>query len=93
MSEILGYYESDIPDADVIVLTGAAVANMMKPITCRKCDDYAVKVSLPFNQKQLDHATRVDVIWDQYFSSKAHTQKSRGKGIRRRLNPSTKVTQ
>ena len=49
MSDILGYYESDIPDADVIVLAGAAVANMMTPITCRKCEDYAVKVSLPFN--------------------------------------------
>ena len=35
---LTGYYEipNDIPDADVIVLAGAVVANMMKPITCKR---------------------------------------------------------
>ena len=69
------------------------MVNMMKPIACLTFEDYAIQVFLPFIQKQLDHATRVDVIWDQYIenSLKAHTWKSRGKGIRRRVDPPTKL--
>ena len=65
------------------------MVNTMKPIACLTFKDYAIKVFLPFIQKQLDHATRVDVICDQYIenSLKAHTRKSRGKGIRRRVDP------
>ena len=68
------------------------MVNMMKPITCQTYEDYAVKVFLPFVQKQLDHATQVDVIYDQYLknSLKANTRNSRAKGIRRRVDPSTK---
>ena len=66
---------------------------MMKPITCQTCEDYAVKVFLPFVQKQIDHATQVDIIWDQYLknSLNAHIRKSRGKRIRRRVDLSTKL--
>ena len=78
----------------MIVLAGAAVVIMMKPITCQTCEDYTVKVFLPFVQKQLGQATQVDVICDQYLKSslKAHIRKSRGKGIRRRVDPSTKLS-
>ena len=48
---LTAYYEttSDIPDEipDVIVLAGAVVVNMIKPITCQTCEDYSVKVLLP----------------------------------------------
>ena len=75
------------PDTDVIILHGAAIVNMLRPIDTRTFDDYAQKVFIPFLEKQLQHASRVDIVWDQYIdnSLKSQTRSERGKGIRRRV--------
>ena len=81
------------PTAEVTILDGAVVVNFLKPIGAKTFDDYAVKVFLPYIQGQLQHVSRVDIVWDQYLqnSLKSHTRSKRGKGIRRRVNTSTNV--
>ena len=77
----------DAPDSDAIILDGAALVNMLKPVVCTTFNDYAEKVFLPYIEKQLERADRVDIVWDQYLenSLKSETRKRRGKGIRRRV--------
>ncbi|XP_045131595.1 uncharacterized protein LOC123516404 [Portunus trituberculatus] len=81
----------DAPDSDAIILDGAALVNMLKPVVCTTFNDYADKVFLPYIEKQLERADRVDIVWDQYLenSLKSETRKRRGKGIRRRVQGTT----
>lgn len=60
---------------------------MLKPVVCTTFNDYADKVFLPYIEKQLERADRVDIVWDQYLenSLKSETRKRRGKEIRRRV--------
>lgn len=81
------------PDTDVTILDGAVVVNFLKPRAAKTFEDYALKVFLPYIQSQLQHASRVDIVWDQYFenSLKSQTRSKRGKGIRRRVDASTNL--
>ncbi|KAK1890957.1 50S ribosomal protein L25 [Dissostichus eleginoides] len=42
---------------------------------------------------QLEHVSRVDVVWDEYFpeSLKAETRSKRGKGVHRHVEPSSVI--
>ena len=55
--------------------------------------DYATQVFLPYITSQLQHVNRLDVVWDEYIadSLKAETRTRRGKGIRRRVEPSNSI--
>ena len=68
------------PDTDVIILDGAAIVNILRPIDTRTFDDYAQKVFIPFLEKQLQSASRVDIVWGQYIdnSLKSPTRSERG---------------
>ena len=48
---------------------------------------------LTIHFSQLQHASRVNVVWDEYLpgSRKANTRSMRGKGIRRRVEPSSVI--
>jgi len=58
---------------------------MLPPGRAKTFNDYASKVFLPYITSQLQHTSRVDIIWDEYLtdSLKAGTKKKRGRGIRR----------
>ena len=42
------------------------VVNFLKPNAAKTFDEYAMKISLPHVQGQLQHASLADVVWDQY---------------------------
>ena len=77
------------PTAEVIILDGAAVVNMLRPGAAKNFSEYATQVFLPYLSSQLQQAKRVDVIWDVYIpnSLKEDTRSNRGRGIRRRVEP------
>jgi len=70
--------------SDTIILDGAALVNMLKLVDCKISDDYAANIYLPYIEKQLEWADRVDIVWDQYpeNSLKSETRKCRGKGTK-----------
>ena len=83
--ETYGESEPTAPaDVDVILLDGAAVVNMLKPGTSKTFDDYSQGIFIPYIKKQLQIATRVEVIWDRYFaqSLKSYARENRGTGSR-----------
>ena len=55
--------------------------------------DFANQQFLPYIKSHLQHANRVDIIWDRYFpdSLKTETRLKRGKGGNRRVEPATRV--
>lgn len=100
-SDLVGLLEDLIPSQEkesnptvqVIILDGAALVNMLRPGAAKTFSDYAQNVFLPYILSQLLHVSRVDVVWDEYFpeSLKAETRSKRGKGVRRRVEPSSAI--
>ena len=78
---------------DVIILDGAAIINMLKPIGVKTFQDYATHVFLPFIKVQLRNVTRIYIIWDVYLedSLKSTAREIRGRGIQRRVAPSNTI--
>jgi hypothetical protein len=81
------------PPVEVMILDGAAIVNMLAPGNAKTFSDYASQVFLPYITSQLQHRSRVDIVWDEYLpdSLKADTRKKRGKGIRRRVEPYSSI--
>ena len=82
---------SRAPIADVKLLDGAAVVQMLNPKTAKTFQEYADIVFAPYVFSQLATAQRVDIVWDRYIqdSLKSTTRQKRGKGIRRHVAPTT----
>ncbi len=81
------------PDTDIAILDGAAAVNFLKPLDVKTFEEYALKVFLPCVEHQLQHASRVDIVWDQYLenSLKCQSRSKCGKGIRRRVDAATNI--
>ena len=80
-------------DTDVTILDGAVVVNFLKPLEVKTFEEYALKVFLPYVEHQLQHASRVDIVWDQYLENSlmCRARNKRGKGIRRRVDAATSI--
>ena len=77
----------DAPPTDVVILDGAVIVNMIRPANAQTFGEYALNAFLPYIKRQLESASRVDLVWDDYRkeSLKGHTREKRGKGSRRRV--------
>ena len=84
---------SDAPSQQVIILDGAAIVNILRPVGIKTFQDYAMKVFIPYIQSQLRVADRVDIVWDEYIenSLKSQTRSKRGKGIRRKVESTSQL--
>ena len=77
---------------DCKVLDGAVVVHCL-PTSVSTFDEYADKIFIPYLEKQLQSATRLDVVWDVYtpVSLKESTREKRGKGVRRKVSGKAKL--
>ena len=66
-----------------VVIDGTAIVQMLKPGGAETFKQYADQVFLPFILGQLQHASRLDLVWDSYKadSLKATARAKRGKGV------------
>ena len=66
--------------ADVLILDGPAIVNMLKPIGCRTMQDYADNIYLRYLSSQLKTVSRLDIVLDVYRenSLKSATRMKRG---------------
>ena len=78
---------------EALLLDGAAIVNMLKPGVSKTFQEYSKTVFLPYVTNQLRNVVRVDVEWDRYLpgSLKDSARSKRGKGIRRRVRPDTRI--
>ena len=82
------------PEADAMLIDGAALGNMLKPSgACKTFSDYANQVYLPYISNQLQSVQRVDIIWERYIpnSLKAQTREKRERGVRRRVEADVRL--
>ncbi|CAG2217771.1 unnamed protein product [Mytilus edulis] len=91
--ERLTELHEEAPNADVLVIDGAAIINMLKPRGSKTFEDYFNDIFMPYIHDQLRFVSRLDVVWDEYISNslKASTRCKRGKGVRRRVLPDSRV--
>ncbi len=73
----------------------ALVVHLLSAKQVATFEEYASSVFLPHITRQLETCTRVDVIWDSYFSDsiKAAMREKRGKGVRMKVASKSKVPQ
>ena len=64
---------------------------MLNPGTAKPFQEYADAVFLPYVSNQLVTAQKIDIVWDVYIKDglKDVTRQKRGKGIQRRVSPTT----
>lgn len=77
------------PTAEITIIDGATIVNMLRPGLAKTFEDYANTVFIPYIKAQLQHVRRIDIIWDVYMpdSLKSDTHSKRGKGVRKRVEP------
>lgn len=81
------------PSVQVAILDGAAIVNMLQPGAAKTFLEYAQSVFSPYILSQLRQVERLDIVWDQYLtdSLKTEARSKRGKGVRRRVEPSSVI--
>ena len=86
---------TNTPVVTAKLFDGAAVVQMLNPGTAKTFQEYADTVFLPYVSNHLATAQRVDIVWDVYIkdSLKDATRQKRGKGIQRRVSPTTLLPQ
>ena len=91
--EIINVSDDKQPPVDAIILDGAVAVQMMAPGAARTFGQYFDMVFQPFILKQLESASRIDIVWDVYRkdSLKSATREKRGSGRRRKVFPSTHI--
>ena len=75
--------QSEAPKVTSIIIDGAAIVQMLKPGGVETFEEYAQKVFLPYISKQLEHVTRLDLVWDMYV---ADTLKATARAKTRKRN-------
>ena len=81
------------PHYDCIVLDGTVIVHLLSTAEARTFNEYADKIFIPYLSKQLEHTTRIDIVWDTYQSDslKESTREKRGKGVRRKVSSHAKL--
>lgn len=81
------------PRVQVNIMNGDGIINMLRPGTAKTFQGYASDVFVSYVTSQLQHLDRLDIVWNLYMagSLKADTRSKRGKGVRRRVEPSSAV--
>ena len=85
--------ESEPPSTyDCKVMDGAVIVHSLPTNVCT-FHDYADRIFIPYLEKQVQSASRLDVVWDIYtpHSLKESTREKRGKGVRRKVSGETKL--
>ena len=75
------------------VFDGAVIIHCLPVIGTSIFDGYANEVFIPYLEKQLKTAKRLDLVWDTYIpdSLKESTREKRGTGVRRKVSGQTKL--
>ena len=76
-----------------VIIDSAAVVSMLKPGPATKTFLHLANQQFFTNIKNHTYNMRVYIIWDRYFteSLKTETRLKRGKGVRLRVEPATRV--
>ena len=81
------------PDADTIIIDGAALVHSLPPRISKTFEEYAMFDVLPTIQAYSTKYNRTDIVFDVYHQSslKAEIRSKRGRGVRRRVTKEGKI--
>lgn len=83
------------PEADVIIIDGAALINALRPRNTKTFEEYASEEFLTCLQRYAAKYKRTDIVFDVYLpgSLKSDTRDRRGHGVRKKITATTKTPQ
>ena len=83
--------KNDDGNFDVNIFDGAVLVHVLPRTAITTFQQYAEQVFVLFLRRELQSVSRV--VWERYLDSsiKGATREKRGAGLRRKLNPQTKV--
>ncbi len=84
----------DEPQTTSVILDGAVIVQMLKPNHSKTFMEYAKNEFIPYILSQLQHQSRLDLVWDCYVktgSLKTAARAKRGRGTRRRVTAFTTI--
>ena len=64
--EGLSEAQSEAPNTTNVVIDGAAIVQMLKPGNAETFKEYAQQIFIPYISGQLQHVSRLDLVWDSY---------------------------
>ena len=81
------------PDADTIIIDGAALVYSLPPRISKTFEEYAMFDVLPTIQAYSTKYNRTDIVFDVYHQSslKVEIRSKRGRGVRRRVTKEGKI--
>ena len=81
------------PQVTAKILDDAVIVQMLSPRNSHTFEDYSKTVFMPYIEQQLEHADRIDIVWDVYTqgSLKAATREKSGSGVRKRVELSSNM--
>ena len=84
---------SETPSVDAIIMDGAVLVQMLKPIMVQTFKEYSDRVFKPRVLKHLESVGRIDVVWDVYLedSLKSSARERRRSGARIRVEAKAKI--
>lgn len=84
---------SETPKVDAIIMDGAVLVQMLKPVMVQTFQEYSDRVFMPHVLRHLASVKRIDVVWDVYLedSLKSSARERRGSGTRIRVEPKAKI--
>ena len=68
---------SEFPDVNAHIIDGTTIVNMRMHKVAKTFGEYT-DMDLPHSISRLEHVSRLNIVWDQYFlkSLNAYTQKN-----------------
>ena len=74
--------QSDAPVISSIIIDGAVITQMLKPVAVKNFGEYAFQIFIPYILLQFQNASRVDLVWDRYIDNtlKSTARAKRSKG-------------
>ena len=61
--------QSDAPVISSIIIDGAVIVQMLKPVAVKNFNEYASQIFIPYILLQFQNASRVDLVWDRYIDN------------------------
>ena len=82
---VISQEKTNNTEVQVIILNGPAIVKMLRPGLCKKQNSLIMHhklVFLPYIVFQTQHASRVDVVWDEYLPESLKAELTRSKRIK-----------
>ena len=96
-SDLIEWVEPDVVTDSIAfdckIFDGMALVNLLNPLQTNRFTDYIENIFTRHIKRELECYSRIDIVWDQYFSHsiKESMRQKWGTGVRKKVNLTAEV--